>query len=124
MDGHARLQAVFEDAKLVDVAPAAMRQRMIKSAEEIEIIKQGARIGDLGGEAIRSAIREGMTEFEIALVGTEAMVREIGRTFPDSEIRGHLGVVPVRDQHRRRPQLGHHPEAAQAATSSRSTASR
>jgi len=64
-----------------------MRQRMIKSAEEIEVIKQGARIADLGGEAIRSAICEGMTEFEIALIGTEEMVCEIGRTFPDSEIR-------------------------------------
>ena len=30
-----------------------MRQRMIKSAEEIEVIKHGARIGDLGGEAIQ-----------------------------------------------------------------------
>ena len=27
-----------------------MQQRMIKSAEEIEIIKNGARIADLGGE--------------------------------------------------------------------------
>ena len=44
---------------LVDVAQAAMRQRMIKSAEEIEVIKHGARIGDLGGEAIRNAITAG-----------------------------------------------------------------
>ena len=36
-----------------------MRQRMIKSAEEIEVIKHGARIGDLGGEAIRNAITAG-----------------------------------------------------------------
>ena len=46
-------------ATLVDVAQAAMRQRMIKSAEEIEVIKHGARIGDLGGEAIRNAITAG-----------------------------------------------------------------
>nr|MDQ5860846.1 M24 family metallopeptidase [Actinomycetota bacterium] len=74
-------------AALVDVAQAAMRQRMIKSAEEIEVIKHGARIGDLGGEAIRNAITAGITEYEVALIGTEAMVHEIARTFPDSEIR-------------------------------------
>ena len=96
-----------------------MRQRMIKSAEEIEVIKHGARIGDLGGEAIKAPIREGITEYEVALIGTEAMVHEIARTFPDSRDPRHLGVVPVRHQHRRRPQLGHHPQAAGAATSCR-----
>lgn len=74
-------------AELVDVSQAAMRQRMIKSAEEIEVIKHGARIGDLGGEAIRAAIREGVMEYEVALAGTEAMVHEIARTFPHREVR-------------------------------------
>ena len=64
-----------------------MRQRMIKSAEEIAVITHGARIGDLGGEAVKAAIREGIAEYEVALIGTEAMTREIARTFPDSEIR-------------------------------------
>ena len=65
-----------------------MRQRMIKSAEEIAVITQGARIGDLGGAAVKAAIRgAAIAEYEVALIGTEAMVREIARTFPDSEIR-------------------------------------
>ena len=71
---HDKIQAAFQSATLVDVAQAAMRQRMIKSAEEIEVIKHGARIGDLGGEAIRNAITAGITEYEVALIGTEAMV--------------------------------------------------
>src|SRR6478609_6432744 len=87
LDVHAKLQAAFDGAELVDVAQDAMRQRMIKSPEEIEVIKHGARIGDIGGEAIKAAIREGITEYEVALIGTEAMVHEIARTFPDSEIR-------------------------------------
>jgi creatinase len=87
LDAHAKLQAALGSAELVDVAQDAMRQRMVKSAEEIEVIKQGARIGDLGGEAIKGAIREGISEYEVALIGTEAMVHEIARTFPDSEIR-------------------------------------
>ncbi|WP_138415486.1 M24 family metallopeptidase [Sinomonas gamaensis] len=82
-----RIAAAFPGAALIDVSQAAMRQRMIKSAEEIEVIKHGARIGDLGGEAIKAAIREGISEYEVALIGTEAMVHEIARTFPDSEIR-------------------------------------
>ncbi|GHD37006.1 creatinase [Nocardiopsis kunsanensis] len=82
-----RIQDTFESAQLVDVSQDTMRQRMIKSAEEIELIKEGARIGDLGGEAIRNAIREGMMEYEISLIGTEAMVHEIARTFPGREVR-------------------------------------
>ncbi|WP_448071167.1 M24 family metallopeptidase [Georgenia yuyongxinii] len=82
-----RIQAAFDGAELVDVSQDAMRQRMIKSAEEIEVIKHGARIGDLGGEAIKAAIREGITEYEVALIGTEAMVHEIARTFPHREVR-------------------------------------
>ena len=34
-----RIQAAFEGAELTDVSQDAMRQRMIKSAEEIEVIK-------------------------------------------------------------------------------------
>ncbi|MBF6670860.1 MULTISPECIES: aminopeptidase P family protein [Glutamicibacter] len=82
-----KIAAAFDSATLVDVSQDAMRQRMIKSAEEIEVIKHGARIGDLGGEAIKAAICEGISEYEVALVGTEAMVHEIARTFPHREIR-------------------------------------
>jgi creatinase len=82
-----KFQAAFPDATLVDISKQAMRQRMVKSAEEIEVIKHGARIGDLGGEAVVAAITEGVAEFEVALAGTNAMVREIARTFPDGEIR-------------------------------------
>ncbi|MGN6415051.1 M24 family metallopeptidase [Flexivirga sp.] len=82
-----RLAAALDGAQLIDVSQAAMRQRMIKSPEEIEVIKHGARIGDLGGEAIRQAIKVGVSEYEVALAGTEAMVHEIAKTFPNSEIR-------------------------------------
>lgn len=60
---------------------------MLKSPEEIELIKQGARIADLGGEAAVKAIKEGVGEHEIALASTDAMVREIADTYPHSEIR-------------------------------------
>ena len=34
-----------------------MQLRMIKSTEEIEIIKNGARIADLGGEEIKKILK-------------------------------------------------------------------
>ena len=42
-----------------------MQLRMIKSVEEIEIIKNGARIADLGGEEIKNHIKIGESELEI-----------------------------------------------------------
>lgn len=82
-----KFQAAFPSTELTDISAAAMRQRMVKSAEEIELIKHGARIADLGGEAVRAAITAGVAEFEVALAGTEAMVHEIARTYPQTEIR-------------------------------------
>ena len=72
---------------VVDIAPAAMRQRMVKSDEEIALIRAGAEIADLGGAAIRDAIREGVREIEIAMAGRDVMELEIARRFPDSELR-------------------------------------
>ncbi|MDA7750503.1 M24 family metallopeptidase, partial [Candidatus Pelagibacter sp.] len=64
---------------------ALMQLRMIKSAEEIEIIKNGARIADLGGEEIKKHIRVGESELEIAIAGRDKMEREIAKTYPDAE---------------------------------------
>lgn len=74
-------------AELVDVAPQSMTQRMIKSSAEIELIKHGARIADIGGAAIHATIAENVCELEIAQAGRHAMEQEIAATFPDSEIR-------------------------------------
>ncbi|MEP1207049.1 MAG: aminopeptidase P family protein [Rhizobiaceae bacterium] len=74
-------------AELIDIAPRSMAQRMIKSPDEIALIKQGARIADVGGSAIHAAIGEGVSELEIAQAGRLAMEQEIAATFPDSEIR-------------------------------------
>lgn len=79
--------ADYTGMELVDVSQRVMRQRMVKSAEEIEVIRHGARIGDLGGEAIREAIYEGVPEYEVAIAGSNAMIREIARTFPYAELR-------------------------------------
>lgn len=73
--------------RTVDIAPACMAARMVKSAEEIALIRAGARVADLGGHAMRDAIRISATEVEIAQAGRDAMETEIARAFPDSELR-------------------------------------
>ncbi|MDE9450446.1 aminopeptidase P family protein [Aliiroseovarius sp. Z3] len=75
------------DASFTDIAPDAMQARMVKSNEEIALIREGARIADHGGAAIRDAIRVGAREIDIAMAGRDAMEEEIARAHPDSEIR-------------------------------------
>lgn len=80
------LKSEFPDFEFVDIAGAAMRMRMIKSAEEIAHISEMARIADLGGAACAEAISVGVAEHEVALHSTQAMVREIARTWPHAEL--------------------------------------
>ncbi|MGH1412247.1 MAG: M24 family metallopeptidase [Pelagimonas sp.] len=70
-----------------DIAPATMRQRMHKSAAEIELIRHGAQVADVGGFAIRDAIKPGLREIDIAIAGRDAMELEIAKRFPDAEYR-------------------------------------
>jgi creatinase len=86
LDLHRTLQDAFSDATFIDIGQPTMLQRTIKSAEEIALIRAGARTADLGGEAIRAAIAEAVPEYEIALAGTAAMVRHIAATFPHGEL--------------------------------------
>lgn len=80
------LQDAFPEVEFVDIGSPTMWLRTIKSAEEIAFIKEGARTADIGGEAVRNAIREGVPEYEVALAGTQAMVRHIAKTFPHAEL--------------------------------------
>lgn len=87
LERHGRMQALLNPARMVDIAPATMRQRMLKSPAEIALIRQGAAVADIGGYAIRDAIAIGASEIEIAIAGRDAMEREIARRFPDAEYR-------------------------------------
>jgi creatinase len=73
--------------KATDISLALMRQRMHKSSAEIALIKEGARIADIGGYAIRDAIKVGVREIDVAIAGRDAMEYEIARAFPDAEYR-------------------------------------
>ncbi len=72
--------------RIVDIGLPTMEMRMIKSQEEIAVIRNGARIADLGGAAAVEALHDGVPEHEVALHSTQAMVREIANTYPDVEV--------------------------------------
>ncbi len=81
------LDAVLAPARRVDLAPATMAQRMRKSDAERALIRAGAAVADIGGEAIRDAIAPGVRELDVAMAGRDAMELEIARRFPDAEYR-------------------------------------
>jgi creatinase len=81
------LENALGNPELINIAPEVMAQRMHKSPEEISLIRESARIADVGGEAIRCAIKIDAREIDIAMAGRDAMELEIANTFPDSELR-------------------------------------
>jgi creatinase len=70
-----------------DIAPITMNLRMHKSAAEIELIRAGAATADVGGYAIKEAIKAGAREIDVAMAGRDAMELEIAKRVPNSEIR-------------------------------------
>ena len=87
VSSRAALDDFLAPRAVVDIAPDLMRQRMVKSPEEIALIREGARIADRGGAAAVAAIKAGTREIDVAMAARDAMELEIARAFPGSEIR-------------------------------------
>ena len=83
----ALLDEFLAPSKRVDVALMTMTQRMAKSEAEITLIRQCAQVADVGGYAIKDAVKCGAREIDIAMAGRDAMELEIARRFPDTEYR-------------------------------------
>ena len=85
LDIREKVGSIFTFSVFSDVARDLMNLRMIKSDEEITIIKNGARIADIGGKEMVRNIKVGESELEIAIAGRDIMEREIAKTYPDAE---------------------------------------
>lgn len=83
----ALMDSFLAPARTSDIAPATMRQRMHKSPAEIALIRHGAQVADVGGYAIRDAIKPGTREIDVAMAGRDAMELEIAKRFPEAEYR-------------------------------------
>ena len=53
MDVHGKLSSALGHPAIIDIGADAARLRMVKSKEEIEVIKIGAATADVGGHACR-----------------------------------------------------------------------
>ena len=82
-----KLNAFLKPSRGVDISAGTMQQRLIKSPAERDLIRHGANVADVGGFAIREAIREGAREIDVAMAGRDAMELEIAKRFPDAEYR-------------------------------------
>lgn len=84
---HGKLEHFLKPASTRDLAPATMRQRIHKSPAEIALIRKCTTIADVGGYAIKDAVRAGTREIDVAMAGRDAMEAEIASVFPDAEYR-------------------------------------
>ncbi|NVO26083.1 M24 family metallopeptidase [Donghicola sp. C2-DW-16] len=87
LQGMEKLNSFLAPSRTVPIAAHVMRQRFHKSAAEIDLIRHGAQVADVGGFAIRDAIKAGLREIDIAMAGRDAMELEIAKRFPDAEYR-------------------------------------
>ena len=80
-----KLNSLFNFSKFKDVSRDIKNLRTIKSDEEINLIKNGANIADIGAYETIKHIKAGASELEIAMAGRDKMELEIARIYPDAE---------------------------------------
>ncbi len=86
LDFRRQLEEALPGVEFVDVGQPSMWMRTIKSAEEQKLIREGARVCDVGGAACAAAVKAGVPEHEVVIATTNAMVREIAKSFPFVEL--------------------------------------
>ena len=85
---HKALCAALPDLEFIEMGYAMMCEQMLKSDEEINLIRNGAEICDLGAQTFIDTIRDGVTEVQVARASVTAMEEEICRRFPGHECDG------------------------------------
>ncbi len=81
------LQAALPEAELVNISDRLTNLGVVKSAEEIEILKLCSEIADLGGAAYMDAIGVGKSTHEITAEADLAMNREIAKRMPEADFQ-------------------------------------
>ena len=82
-----KLKEFLNPKQVKDVSQDIMKIRMIKSLEEMDLIRGGAAIADIGGSAIIESVKPGIREIDVAMIGRDAMEKAIADRFPNSELR-------------------------------------
>ncbi len=77
-----QLEAALPGVEFVDIGQASMWMRSIKSAEEHQLIRTGARICDLGGEAAVAAIARRFLNTRLPSPPPTRCIAQLLRPFP------------------------------------------
>ncbi len=80
-----RMREALPGWEVVDIGPLVLAQRMVKDAEEVEAVRQAARVADVGHRALAEVLRSGLSELSLA-AAVERAIREAG----------HEGFQPLR----------------------------
>jgi len=78
-------RSIFEKAGVEDISHAIRLIRAVKSAYELDIMRQAGRLADEVAATVPELLYEGMTELELA-----------GKVEAEARKRGHQGVVRMR----------------------------
>jgi Xaa-Pro aminopeptidase len=89
-----KVRQLEETFQVVALDSEYVRLRLIKSEEEIDWLRIGAALSDLGLEALLKETKPGMTERELANVVERAYVGQGGTTFIH-----YIGVTSMADPH-------------------------
>lgn len=80
-----KLDDQLADYEFCDIAYDTMMRRLVKSDEEIALIRHGVEICEVGGYAAVEALKPGVTEVEVAFACNAAIAAELRKRFPDIE---------------------------------------
>lgn len=78
------LQEALPEATFVSISPAMSRLRIVKSEEELALLRLGGRIAQVGARAFLDVVREGATELEVTSHAVHEMNRALARERPNS----------------------------------------
>lgn len=70
-----RYQQILPDVQVKDIGPAAAALRAVKSPYEVDLIRQAAQLADSTFQEAAAALREGITELDLAIAAEAASRR-------------------------------------------------
>ncbi|MDZ7842186.1 MAG: Xaa-Pro peptidase family protein [Gammaproteobacteria bacterium] len=83
----------YAGTALQDISPLLGRQRAVKSALEISVMKQAGRIGRAMMDAARDGLGEGVREYEVALAVLDAGTRAAASFLTDAGWEAYVSPV-------------------------------
>lgn len=92
LEQFAGLQAKFPQVQWDDVSPILADMRLIKSPEEIELLRMAGRVAITEWEAALKAAAVGVPEYEVAMAARDAGIRFVAEHF-DEEADSYLSPM-------------------------------